>query len=146
MIQSSFITMLLICMVCSFCGKDFISLGRHSWRCKQRMYLQENYTESNERRMPTINTPNIPITQRTLIKCCCGKACKGNRGLKMHQRSCQILHGLTNELLDDLAEEFQDAPTDITHDQHHDPLSNLDVIPEIKKHKSTKKRFRMGKS
>ena len=29
-----------------------------------------------------------------LVKCCCGRLCKGNRGLKMHQRSCRVILGL----------------------------------------------------
>ena len=38
------------------------------------------------------------------VKCCCGKSCKGTKGLKMHQRSCRVIHGLNDELLADLEE------------------------------------------
>ena len=34
-----------------------------------------------------------------MIKCCCGKACKGVKGLKMHQRRCRVLEGLGEESL-----------------------------------------------
>jgi tRNA(Ile2) C34 agmatinyltransferase TiaS len=37
MIRSSLVAMLAICAVCSFCGKDFVTLGRHSWRCKEKI-------------------------------------------------------------------------------------------------------------
>ena len=91
MIRSSFIAMLLTWVVCSFCGQDFVTLGlgRHSWRCTQRINHDQSRSGNTEREMPALSNPNIPITQRTVIKRCCGKVCKGNRGLKMHQRSCQ---------------------------------------------------------
>ena len=41
-----------------------------------------------------------------LFKCCCGKICKGACGLKMHQRSCQVIHGLNDELCADLEEQI----------------------------------------
>ena len=34
--------LLLVYVVCSYCGKDCVSLGRrHSWRCKRRMMDNE---------------------------------------------------------------------------------------------------------
>ena len=137
MIRSSFIAMLAICVVCSFCGQDFVSLGRHSWRCKERINQDQNSSENIEREVPVVSAPSVPITQRAVIKCCCGKICKGNRGLKMHQRSCQVLNGLNNELCTDLEEQISDNPEDITtDDQSHNAQSNLDteeVTPELKK-------------
>jgi len=32
---------LLVFVVCSYCGNDVVSLGRHSWRCKSRMMDNE---------------------------------------------------------------------------------------------------------
>ncbi len=137
MIRSSFIAMLAICVVCSFSGQDFVSLGRHSWRCKERINQDQNSSENIEREVPVVSAPSVPITQRAVIKCCCGKICKGNRGLKMHQRSCQVLNGLNNELCTDLEEQISDNPEDITtDDQSHNAQSNLDteeVTPELKK-------------
>ena len=87
--------------------------------------------------MPVVSAPSVPITQRAVIKCCCGKICKGNRGLKMHQRSCQVLNGLNNELCADLEEQIADNAEDITtDDQPCNTQSNLDtedVTPELKK-------------
>jgi len=34
------------------------------------------------------------------VKCCCGKACKGAKGLKMHQRRWRILEGLNEDPLE----------------------------------------------
>ena len=108
MIRSSFILMLLIFVVCSFCGKDFVTLGRHSWRCKQRVHHaeQNNSAENTASRTPVMNSPNVVISSRNVIKCCCGKICKGPRGLKMHQRSCQVVHGLNAELYADIEEQI----------------------------------------
>ena len=137
MIRSHFIVMLLTCVVCSFCGQDFVTHGRHSWRCKQRTNQDQSRSTNTEREMPALNNPNVPITQRTVIKCCCGKVCKGNRGLKMHQRSCQVLHGLNNDLCADLEEQFADNQEVITaNDQPPNAQSTLiseEIIPDLKK-------------
>jgi len=107
MIRSRFILMLLVCAVCSFSGKDFVSLGRHSWRCKQRVHHaeQDNSAENNATRTPVMNSPNVVISSRNVVKCCCGKICKGARGLKMHQRSCRVVHELDAELQVDIEEQ-----------------------------------------
>ncbi len=40
----------------------------------------------------------LPIKFIKAVKCCCGKVCKGARGLKMHQRSCRVIDDLEDEL------------------------------------------------
>ena len=87
-------------------------LARTSMRTNQ----DQSRSTNTEREMLALNNPNVPITQRTVIKCCCGKVCKGNRGLKMHQRSCQVLHGLNNELCADLEDQLADNKEIITAD------------------------------
>ena len=37
MICTSFLGILSFCVVCSWCGEDFVSLGRHAWRCKSKL-------------------------------------------------------------------------------------------------------------
>ena len=78
MIRSTFIAMLLLCTVCSFCGKDFVSLGRHSWRCKQRVNQagQSGSESATSREAPVVNSPAVVISKRTVIKYCCGKTCQ----------------------------------------------------------------------
>ena len=107
MIDSNFILMLLVCVVCSFCGKDFVTLGQHSRRCKQRAHHaeQDHFTETKENQTPTMNSPSVVISSRNVIKCCCVKICKGARGLKMHQRSCRLILGLSTELYADIEEQ-----------------------------------------
>ena len=72
----------------------------------------------------TINTtlPNDkdPVDVVELIKCCCGKACKGVKGLKMHQRRCRVLGGLDEN---PLGREYSNSNSDTT--------SSLDSCHEI---------------
>ena len=108
MIRSSFICLLLSCVICSFCGKDFVSLGRHQWRCKDKINdrtanVNSNHTTSHGIEVePVISSPISAAVKKVGVKCCCGKTCKGARGLKMHQRSCMVILGLNNELLKDV--------------------------------------------
>ena len=46
----------------------------------------------------TAENDNASIVQT--VKCCCGKACKGVRGLKMHQRRRRILRRLSEDPLE----------------------------------------------
>ena len=137
MIRSSFMVMFLICAVCSFCGKDFTSLGRHSWRCKQRVNpTEQTASENPTREMPDTSSPKIVISSRTVVKCCCGKICKGHRGLKMHQRSCQVIHGLNNELCENLEENMENNDTEISTDDEVNTNSNMvdsEAFPMLKK-------------
>ena len=77
MIRSQLIVMLLVCAVCSFCGKEFVTLGRHSWRCKQR--LNNNPPVASANQMPVMHSP-ARISNTNEVKCHCGKSCKGARG------------------------------------------------------------------
>ena len=130
--------MLLLCVVCSFCGKDFVTLGRHSWPCKQRVNQVEQSGSGNPtREVPVVNSPAVVIESHTVVKCCCGKICKGTRGLKMHQRSCRVIHGLNNELCADLEEQTADNNTEgvLSDDEVATNLSTTenDTIPVLKK-------------
>ena len=138
MIRSSSIAMLLLCVACSFCGKDFVTLGRHSWRCKQRGNQAHGFQNPPTRELPVLNTPTAIIESRTAVKCCCGKICKGNWGLKMHQRSCRVIHGLNNELCADLEEQTTDNTEDVRMDNVATDNANLtstenDETPMLKK-------------
>ena len=37
MIRASVLALFATLMICGFCGKEFESLGRHSWRCKSKV-------------------------------------------------------------------------------------------------------------
>lgn len=108
-----------------FCGKDFVTLGRHSWRCKQRVdQAEQGRINSVKWQVHVIHSPG-PVANSNVIKCCCGKLCKGNRGLKMHQRSCRVVHGLGDELRQDLQEELlQDTDSHTTAEVHTEDALN----------------------
>ena len=138
MIRSSFIAMLLTCVVCSFCDKDFVTLRRHSWRCKQRInQAEQDPPDATTRQVPVMQSPNVPVSSRTVVKCCCGKICKGARGLKIHQRSCQVIHGLNDELCADLEEQITtDNSENISENEHNGNdinTVNYESFPELKK-------------
>ena len=48
----------------------------------------------------TMTAENDPTSIVQTVKCCCGKACKGAKGLKMHQRRRRILEGLSKDPLE----------------------------------------------
>ncbi len=54
MIRASVLALFATLMICGFCGKEFESLGRHSWRCKSKVeYEQEPTVNAN----PTMEMP-----------------------------------------------------------------------------------------
>ncbi|CAB4013493.1 Hypothetical predicted protein, partial [Paramuricea clavata] len=83
-----------------------------------------------------MQSPNVPVPSRTVVKCCCGKICRGARGLKMHQRSCQVIHDLNDELSADLEEQITtDNTADTT--ENDNSINDIDMIndesfPELK--------------
>ena len=105
MIRASLLALFSTLILCGFCGKEFISLGCHTWRCKYKIEFNET-TKQND--VPTVEIRSqecLPASSYKVVKCCCGKVCKvGARGLKMHQRSCKVI--------DDFDEELQQQMTD----------------------------------
>ena len=109
MIRFGLQTILFVFVICSFCGKDFVSLGRHSWRCKSRI----NNNDSDILQ----TSGHLPVEKRLIVAncgdiiCCCGKSCKGVKGLKMHQRSCRVFNGLDDNLRTMLREDISVSST-----------------------------------
>src|SRR2546425_2459701 len=97
-------------MKCDHCGKDFISLGRHTWRCQSRVTGPAHPAH----RLPVQGGLDMVFEGQIdagllvnssgdeggsglstdLRTCVCGKMCKGRRGLSAHQRSCRAFHDL----------------------------------------------------
>ena len=140
------ICMLLSCVICSLCGGNFVSLGQHQWRCKENIKDHNTTGHSNHATShginvePVISTPTTSVSKKSGIKCCCGKICKGARGIKMHQRSCQVILGLNNELLRDMfdqEERCSDIYTDNQDDISNSPVQSDDnenaQYPQLKK-------------
>ena len=120
---------------CAHCGNDFISLGRHTWRCKARVTSAAypgNILSSPPMTRPTsgIPQPGIPLippnTATNDVLCVCGRTCKGRRGLTAHQRSCEFYKRLTRgDLLSHLPSDSA-TPPDVTpppDDNDHLPRS-----------------------
>ena len=83
-------------MICSYCEQDFVALSRHQWRCKKQM--PSNH-EPNETSNVAITVKQDPTNTIETVNYCCGKACKGTNGLKLHQRRCRDLEGLNDDPL-----------------------------------------------
>ena len=136
MIRASLLALFSTLIICGFCGKEFVSLGRHSWRCKSKVeYNQEPTANVN----PVMEMPAqecLPVRSCKAIKCCCGKVCKGPRGLKMHQRSCRIIDDLEDELKQQMTEILSDQENEENIDQlEHENLSiNIqEDVPDLRK-------------
>ena len=128
MVSKFIIYTLSVLAVCSFCGEDFISLGRHTWRCKRKLHqgASQNHVTNGNSHLPqdlfilnnNISDNNGPANTEE-IKCACGKKCKGLRGLKAHQRSCRTIKTLCIEVLDDLnSNNRADQQKEITIDEN----------------------------
>ena len=107
MFRSLVYSFFAIFVICSFCGNEFRSLGRHTWRCKEKLNSDNDEKNRNNgsRKGKTSSTHenSCATTQScSLIKCCCGKICNGQKGLKMHQRSCRVIQGLGDISFDDI--------------------------------------------
>jgi len=90
---------------CPNCNGDFVSLGRHAWRCKARMTSSASVAlvtpvqqlnsgiHSSDSVHGALNSPPAASTTDTET-CLCGRKCKGRWGLKLHQRACGFLKSL----------------------------------------------------
>src|ERR1044072_8325468 len=94
---------------CEFCGKDFVAVGRHVWRCPARITGSAHPAHN----LPVQGAPDTsfqgPIAAGVvpthteddclateLTTCVCGKQCKGRRGFAAHQRTCRAFRDLVN--------------------------------------------------
>ena len=124
MIRASLLALFSTLIICGFCGKEFESLGRHSWRCKSKV---GNERESTLNVNPAMEMPTqmcLSVKSCKAVKCCCGKVCKGARGLKMHQRSCRVI----DDLEDELQQQMSEALNDDNHEDNTDPV-NPEISP-----------------
>ena len=131
MLRLRLIWIFAVFVVCSYCGKDFESIGRHRWRCKKRL---ENSTGPDGCINITQERNSGVTAVCTIIKCSCGKECKGIKGLKMHQRRCRV-----NENMDfDQPPDFENSNIesyDVANDNPEvviESLQKLIVKPGVK--------------
>ena len=123
---------------CPYCDKQFINLGRHSWRCTQKTTSNININNVSSNVKSNIKiSPNIYNSNSTndytinmvnnLITCCCGKSCKGRKGLLMHQRSCKMHKSL--QLSNNTNEEEDNANSSVPSPQDRQPSPPLSDQP-----------------
>ena len=121
MIRASLLALFATLIICGFCGKEFMSLGRHSWRCKNKVGNEQDSTINTTRDMVISTQQCLAVKSCKAVKCCCGKVCKGARGLKMHQRSCRVIDNLEDELQQQMAEACDDHSNEENVDQAISP-------------------------
>ena len=135
MIRASLLALFSTLIICGFCGKEFVSLGRHSWRCKSKVGNDRETTASVNPAMEMPTQMCLPIKSIKAVKCCCGKVCKGARGLKMHQRSCRVIDDLEDELHQQMTDALNDQENEDDAGQINPEISLLndhDNFPELK--------------
>ena len=136
MIRASLLALFSTLVICGFCGKDFASLGRHTWRCKNKVEFDQTSKQNKVAAVEIRTQECLPASSYKFVKCCCGKVCKGARGLKMHQRNCKVI--------DDMEEELQQQMTDALNEQICDDnvqsaenavpsLNAQEIFPNLKK-------------
>ncbi len=125
---------------------DFKSLGRHSWCCKEWLCNSfndrsddtkladtnnQNSDQSNTVRNDAVLRNQGRISNVDYVKCCCGKKCKGIRGLKAHQRSHRFIKGMCSELLLPLEEETINDCDQINDVDEHIGINTPNLKPGV---------------
>ena len=150
MLRRSVLFPFAVMVICSFCGDDFKSLGRHSGRCKKKTNFtngdncngnQQSQQQSHSQVLLDSGNTNASLSPSNCyrVKCCCGKICKGIRGLKMHQRTCRVVKDLTEEAFEFGEENFTGSYNNDNYNQDWDnniTSSIPDVKPGVKLSKS----------
>jgi len=108
MFRSSLVVLLFVFTVCSFCGKEFVSLGQHSGRCKSKLHRESEFQNSRNISSPLLPPESMKVVTNgsKIVNCSCGKQCKGLKGLKAHQRSSRTIQGLHGNLFEELDNDF----------------------------------------
>ena len=102
--RNYFLAWILILITCQFCSKDFVSLGRHLWRCRERNHHDNGSNDarsSYQRSIVSVQQTDLQSLRtptNSKIQCACGKEVNSHAGLKRHQRSCRVIMGLNNKL------------------------------------------------
>ena len=80
MFRNGFVAFFVVFVVCSFCGQDFKSLGRHTWRCKEKLKTAEkaenvpnNSSNLHKSTLPITIDESTEVSNCSHVKCCYGK-------------------------------------------------------------------------
>ena len=90
MIRASVIALFTILILCGFCGKEFKSVGRHSWRCKSKTNY-ERRTKVNA--VPAMEVPIKEYAQKkntNLSNVAVAKSAKELAGLKCTNAAAEL--------------------------------------------------------
>ena len=99
-----------ILVICSFCNKNFVSLGRHSWRCREDV-LNNSRLSQTPIILATITTIilkevilqlNHHYNKALLLTFMCIADVEENVkdfAILKHRRTCRFVMGLTEELI-----------------------------------------------
>ena len=103
--RNYFLAWILILITCQFCSKDFVRLGRHLWRCRERNHHDNGSNDarsSYQRSIVSVGQTDLQSLRtptNSKIQCPCGKEVNSHAGrLKRHQRSCRVIMGLNDKL------------------------------------------------
>ena len=136
-ILRQFVVLLLLVRIisatrCPYCDNEFISLGRHVWRCAARVTshgtppLRDSPQATQRAQGPSSHNSaaaQLEITEGVSSgaadeeTCMCGRKCKGRRGLRAHQRACGMLKNLLahTQLNDGIVSPSQDSCSTSVH-------------------------------
>ena len=96
MLCVSLMSLFFAFIVCSFCGKDFKSLGRHVWRCKEKAKSRDKERNNASTSGDSGNETSLPVVENELPSSTCVSV-KCSCSWKMHQRSCRVIEDLSGE-------------------------------------------------
>lgn len=104
MFRQGITPLLALFVICSFCGCEFKSLGRHAWRYNAMLKTADKEAEGANKSSKSCIAPVSIDSQNketasncSHVKCCWCKVYNGLRGLKMRQRSCRVIRSLGEE-------------------------------------------------
>ena len=86
--RNYFLAWILILITCQFCSKDFVSLGRHLWRCRERNHHDNRSNDarsSYQRSIVSVEQTDLQSLRtptNSTIQYVCGKEVNSHAGLK----------------------------------------------------------------
>ena len=94
--QISILGLFAVLVVCTFCGLDFKSLGRHQWRCKAKLGNKDrdSSTTANERNSGILDSEQgnlfdgasevltTQVSNTSGAKCACGKRLQRSKSVE----------------------------------------------------------------
>ena len=100
---------------------------------RQRTYLNDSSSIQLDHSNNEIEEANERLlSSNSEISCVCGKVCKGNRGLKSHQRVCRTIRRLNQELTNALRSYDHDNEDEIAIDNFVQLDDQVRTKPGIK--------------